>query len=169
MKNLTITNLEGLNIMAWNAQLSEEKLNALPLKLRYYLKKLITKLAPDIQEFEKFRDEELKKIQDVYGTDEKSYEVEEIVKDEDGNPVLNEDGKEQTQQIRKIKEEFMKTYQDEISALNEKLMEILSEKNTYECSTYDVSKMVEDMPEDTALTFDDINMLDAIFSDNGEA
>ena len=169
MKTLTITNLEGLNIMAWNSQLNEAKLDDIPIKLRFYIKKLITKIAPDIQEFEKFRDEELKKLQDEYGTDEKSYEIEEKVLGEDGKPVLDEEGKETFQTNRKVKEEYLEEYQKKVNTLNEKLVEILSEKNSYECNAYDVDAFVDGLADDTTLTFDDINMLDAIFSENGEA
>ena len=161
MKKLTITNFEALNIASWNAQLTKEKLDAMPLKIRYYLKKLTSKLMPDIQEFESFRDTEYQKLQDKYNNDEMSYNAEETTTDEDGN--------EKKQTVRKIKDDYLDEYQKEVNSLNEKLIEILSEKNTYECNTVDIDDIVENLPEDTPLEFDDINMIDAIFSENGEA
>lgn len=167
-KNITITNFEALNITSWNAQLSEEKRNALPMKVRFYLKKFLGKILPDVKQFEEFRDSELKVLQDEYFGEEKSYEKEQPKKDEQGNEITDDDGVIETETVRVVKDEYIAEYQDKINTLNEKLMEILNEKNTYEVSIFDVADFVEKLPEDTPIEFDDINIIDAIFSAENE-
>ena len=170
MKELTLNNLEVLNVIAWYNQLNKDKLDAIPMKIRFNLKKFMAVIANDAKSFEEFRDAELKKIQDKFGTDEKSYEREEVVKGDDGEPILDENGNEQTRTIRKVKDEYFSEYEDDVNKCNEKLAEILNEKNTYKINSYDIDSMVDNLPDDTPLEFDDINILDAIFSDNnGEA
>lgn len=169
MKNLTISNLEVLNIVAWYSQLSDKKQSELPMKLRFYLKKFITKISEDAKEFEVFRDQEVKNLQNKYSSDEKSHEEASPVLDNDGNPVVEDDGTNKTEMIRKVNDEFIEEYQLDVQNLNSKISELLNDKNTYEVTTYDIEKMVEGLPDDTALEFEDINILDAIFTDNGEA
>ena len=168
MKNITITNFEALNIASWNAQLTEEKRNAIPMKVRFYLKKFLAKILPDIKQFEEFRDSELKALQDEYFNDEKSIERQVPKKDENGNDVLDADGNIEMEATRVVKDEYLEEYQVKVDELNKKLMEILNEQNTYECSTFDVDKFVENLPDDTPLEYDDINIIDVIFSENEE-
>ena len=161
----TLTTLDVLNIIAWNNSLTQEKLNAIPLKIRFALKKAIGHMMPDVKQFEEFRDEELKKIQSGYIDNGKTEEVVETIKDKDGNPILDENGAERTQSVQKIKDEYTSEYQGRINELNKKLGEIVMEKTTYEYNGANIVEMVENLPDDTPLAFEDIDMLDALLSE----
>lgn len=169
MKKLTLSTLEVLNILAWENQLSKEKMDAIPLKVRYGLKKFTNKIVADGKSFEEIRDTEIEKIQGAYSSDEKSYDVEEVVKDENGEVMKDEDGKDMVRTNRKVKEEYLEEYNLALEALNDKLTEILKETNEYEVNPINIEEVVNNLPDDTPLEFDDINILDAIFSPNEEA
>jgi hypothetical protein len=157
--------METLNVVVWANQLSKEKMDAIPLKVKYALKKIVSKLDPDAKAFEEFRNQEFERIRNKYFTDEKSYKKTETVMDENDEPVVDENGIEQTREILVVKDEFLNDYQDEIKLLNEKLNEILLEKNTYEYNKCDIEDMVNNLPDDTPLEWDDINLLDALFTE----
>lgn len=166
----TLFLIEAINVCGWANQLSEEKLNKIDFKIRWALKKTIAKLLPDVQEFEKMREEEFKKIQLKYAGDDKSIETIENVKDEKGNDVLDENGNIKTNTLRKVKPEFLEEYNAEIASLNTKLNEVLMEKNTYEFATADVDAFVNSLDDLAPLEFSDLEMLQAILGeDNGEA
>ena len=83
---------------------------------------------------------------------------------------IDENGAEVTHAVRKVKDEYMPEYSKEVEVINNKLNELLMEKNTYTFEGADINGMVENLPDDGgALDFEDINMLDAILGDNGEA
>ena len=168
MKKLTITMLETVNIVAWYNQLGANKLGELEFKIRWALKKAINKLLPDAQEFEKMRDEEIKHLQEDWFTDEKSDEYMETVVDENGENVLDDQGNVQTRPMRKIKDKYADDYQKAIDELNGKLNEVLMERNTYEFNSADVDGFVDKLGDPEYLTFEDVEILDALLSDNGE-
>ena len=107
-KTIKLMNLETLNIVAWYKDFSEKKRNkVLPVRIQLDLQRNVMKLNEAAQSLEKFRGELVKDIQEeFFGNDEKSYESKEVKTDEEGNPVLDEDGKEVMTDVRKIKEEF---------------------------------------------------------------
>jgi len=49
--------------------------------------------------------------------------------------------------------------------LNANLEEITKEKHEYEYKGVDIDALVESLPNDTALTFEDLNMLDIILGE----
>lgn len=161
----TYTNLEVLNIIAWFNQLPKEKADAIPIKIKYALKKVINKIEPDAKQFEEFREQETMRIKDKYFTDEQCNRVAQTIVDKDGNPVVDENGVEQTEEVLVIKDEFKDALQDEIDTLNEKITEILQEKNDYEYNGADVASMVDNLPDDTPLEWDDINIIDGLLSE----
>ena len=163
--NKTITTMETLNVVAWANQLSKEKTDAIPLKVKYALKKIVAKLDPDAKAFEEFRNQELERIRDKYFTDEKSYKKTETVMDENDEPVKDENGVEQTREMLVIKDEYLHDYQDEIQMLNEKLNEILVDKNIYEYNSCNIEDMVNSLPDNTPLEWTDIDILDALFTE----
>lgn len=160
-----LTNMEVINIVSWIESLSEEKLNTVPIKIKFNLKRVFNKLIPDAKQYEDFRNEEIKKIQAEYFNDEKSNKVLQTITDEKGEPVLDDDGKAKTQEVYQIKEEYSDELNTAISDLNKKLDQILKEKNTYEYNSIDIDSFVENMPEDSPLEWNDINMLDALFTE----
>ena len=164
MKELNITNLEALNIVAWYKQLSEDAKNEIPFKIRWALKRAIAKFEPTATDFDKFREEELGKIQNEFFNEEKSYEAMLPKLDANGNEEKDEDGNVLTVEGRKIKEEYMQEYNNEIAALNKKLNEILMEKSTYEFNGVAMDDYVDELENATHLKFNDIEMLDAILN-----
>lgn len=162
--------IEALNVVNWYRQLTTEKLNKLDFKIRWSLKKAVAKLTPDAAEFEKMRDEEVKQLQEKwFSSDEKSEVANVPVLDDNGNEVKDEEGIVQTQEVRKVKEEFMDEYQSEVHELQDKLNEILySEKNTYEYNSADVDTFVQNLEDPSPLDFSDLELLDALLTDNGE-
>ena len=163
--NKTFNTLEVLNIVGFNNQLTEEKNAAMGIKVRWALKNALKTLISDAQQFEEFREAELQKIRDEFFNDEKSEEVSRPQLDDNGNPVLDEEGNEVQETVRQIKKEFIDDYQITISKLQQELDDILKEKHEYEYKGVDINALVETLPDDTALTFEDVNMLDLILGE----
>ena len=138
-------NIEVVNVVAAiNHILSNpEKVKELPIKFRWALKKNIAAISPTVKNFEEFRQELIDELQKEYFNDEKSH----IEKNE-----------ETGEELRKVNDEFMDDYNVKVKELNEKLQELLGEKNEYEISTVDMDKFVDGLSEDTALEFDDIEI-----------
>lgn len=158
--------IESINIIKYFNNLTEEKKNALPLKVYYNLKKVISKMTPDVQQFEEFRDNELQKIKEAYFVDEKSDECMIPKLDAEGNEMKDADGNVITEAGRKLKAEYEESYRYAINALEENLREIVKEKNVYEYNYVDVAEMVDNLPDDTPLDTLDIDILDAIFGND---
>ena len=155
----TFTVLEVYNIIQYLNNLQENQVKELPTKMRWYLKKNMDKLTPIAKSFEEFRDGLVKELHDNYFNDEKSYEYAEVKRDEDGNPILKDDGTEETTQMRKVKDEYFDEYNMAISELNAKLNEILREQNDIEIATVDLDEFVESLPDDSPLDFDSLAVL----------
>lgn len=156
----TFSTLEIINIIAFlNNNVKEEQMKELPTKFRWNLKKNTDKLMPIARRFEEFRDDLVKELQDIYFTDEKSYEYTETKRDDNGNPVLKSDGTEETTSMRKVKDEYMDEYNGAIKELNTKLQEILVEKNDVEINAMDLDNLVEMLPDDTSIDFDCLSIL----------
>ena len=51
-------------------------------------------------------------------------------------------------------------------AVEEKLNEIANEKNTYEYNSVDIGEMVAELPNNTPLNAEDLDILDEIFTEN---
>ena len=161
----TFNTLEVLNIVGFNNQLTEEKNAAMGIKVRWALKNALKTLISDAQQFEEFREAELQKIRNEFFNDEKSEELTRKKLDNDGNPVLDEEGNEVEETVRQIKNEYVDNYQVAISKLQQELDDILREKHEYEYKGVDINALVETLPDDTALTFEDVNMLDLILGE----
>lgn len=157
--------IETINITKWFNELSQEKRDALPLKVHYYLKKAVNSMADDVKSFEELRDGEMQKIRDIYFSEEKSDECDVPQTDDNGEQIKDADGNPVTEKGRKIKPEYEEAYRDALDALDEKLKEILFEKNTYEYKKADVGEMIENLPDDSPLKNTDIDIIDAIFEE----
>lgn len=148
----SFSNLEVINIVAFvNKVMTDEQKNALPTKFKWYLKKNMDKLAPIAAKFEEFRDGEVQTLQSKYFTEEKSEEIMETQKDENGE--------EHEVPMRKVKAEFMDDYTDDVSVLNSKLQEILMEQNEIEISSVDLDAFVESLSDDSPINFDCLSIL----------
>lgn len=152
-------NIEVLNIVAYANNMSKEKLDELPLKFRWKLKKNMDKLRPIAESYETFRNERIQELQTDWFNEEKSEEIIQTKMDESGNPMLDADGNEITEPMRKIKEEFMDDYRKIVDELNAKLNEIAYEDNDIEIDTIDFDTFIDNLPEESKINFDDITML----------
>ena len=164
-KTLNITNFEAINIVAFYNQLTQEKLDALPQKTAWWLLRAVKKIQPDVKDFEDFRNDKIKAVQEEYFGEEKSIETAVTKLDENGNPVLDESGAEMTEPGRKVKKEYEEEYQAAIEKLNTDIQEILMEKNEYVVNTVNMDDVVEALPDNNALTTQDLQMIDAIIGE----
>ena len=152
-------NIEVLNIVSYVNQMSKEKLDELPLKFRWNLKKNIDKLRPIAESYENFRNDQVKQLQSEWFNEEKSEEFMQVKTDENGEPMKDGEGNEITEPMRKIKDEYMVEYQKVVSELNTKLNEIAYEDNEIEIVTVDFDIFIDSLPDDSSIDFDDITML----------
>ena len=152
-------NIEVLNIVGFINQMPKEKADELPLKFRWNLKKNIDKLSPIAESYENFRDEQVRELQAKWFDEEHSEEIAQPKIGADGKPEVDENGDEITEQARRIKDEFMDDYRKEVSEINSKLNEIAYEDNEVEIITADFDALIDALPEDSKVGFDDISML----------
>lgn len=140
-------NIEIINLLpAINKVLEDkEKTKDMPIKFRWALKKNLQAFSSTVNSFNEFKQELVDELQNEYFNDEKSHE--ETMETEEG-----------TQEFRKINDEYMDEYKAKVEELNEKLRELLGEKNEYEIHTYDIDDFVANLPDDTALKFEDIEL-----------
>lgn len=152
-------NIEALNIVAYVNQMPKEKADELPLKFRWNLKKNMDKLRPIAEAYENFRNEQVQHLQTKWFDEEHSEEFMQAKLDDEGKPIVDADGNEVTEPMRKIKEEFMEEYTADVNELNVKLNEIAYEDNEVEISVVDFDAFVDALPEESKIDFDDITML----------
>jgi hypothetical protein len=131
----------------------------LPTKFRWNLKKNLDRVTPFAKRFEEFRNDLIKELQDKYFTEEKSYTYAETKRDENGNPVLKDDGTEETVEMKKIKDEYLDEYNEAVVDLNTRLQEILAEKNDIEINGMDLDALVDSLSDDTTIDFDCLSIL----------
>lgn len=144
--------IEVINIVSFiNNVMTDEQKNALPTKVKWYLKKNMDKLVPIAKNFEEFRDGEVATLQKDWFTDEKSEEYTEVKKGENDEDI--------NVPMRKIKAEYMDEYNNAVNDLNAKLQEILMDNNVVEIATFDMDSFVENMPDDSPVDFDCLNIL----------
>ena len=137
----------------------KEKADELPLKFRWNLKKNTDKLRPIAEAYENFRNEQVQQLQAKWFDEEHSEEFMQAKIDDEGKPIVDADGNEITEPMRKIKEEFMDDYTKDVNELNAKLNEIAYEDNEVEISTVDFDAFIDALPEESKIDFDDITML----------
>lgn len=137
-------NIEVLNIVSYVNQMSKQTTDALPLKFRWYLKKNVDTLLPIAATYETFRNEQIKKLRDNWFNDTYSEEY------------IDEKTKEP---MRKIKDEYLDRYQKEAAGLNQKLSEIANEENDVEIVVVDFDELIGNLPDNSAISFDDLVML----------
>ena len=138
-------NIEVLNIVAYVNQMPKEKLDELPLKFRWNLKKNMDKLRPIAESYETFRNERVQELQREWFNEEKSEEFMQTKTDENGEPMKDEDGNEITEPMRKIKDEYMEEYQKTVSELNGKLNEIAYEDNEVDLATIEFDTFIDSL------------------------
>jgi len=90
-----------------------------------------------------FRDENEKNVQAKYMDDEHSEES----TDENNNP------------IRKVREKYQEDFSKDLNEINMKLSEIALEENSVDIEFLNIEALIDDLPEHTSLTIDDLEIL----------
>lgn len=145
-KTKTFTLFQLRSIYNWFIDFRKERIKSLPIKTQWQLLQIIKIFEPKITNYEDFEEELISDIQKVYTTPERAIET-----TKDG--VIS----------WKIKEEFLKEYQDKISKIEkEDLLPLLKEKETYTFNAIDVNQILENLQKDTKIILDDLEMLDFI-------
>lgn len=142
-------NIEVINTVAAINKLisNQDKVKELPIKIRWAIKKNMSVFSPTVKNFDDMRQELVSELQAEYFNEEKSH-VEEMEL---------EDGKKE--EFRKVNDEYMEEYEAKVNELNAKLQEVLTEKNEYDIYTVNLDEFVQHLGDDTALDFDDIDVL----------
>lgn len=142
----TFTTIDIVTICAWYKECREKEdkpLNDLPLKTQWTLKKNVAAIQPIAENFIAFRDENEKNVQIKYMDDEHSYE----------------DVDENGQSVRKVRDNYQKQFEDDLNEINTKLSEIAVEQNDIEIEFLNIENLINELPEHTALTIDDLEIL----------
>ena len=156
--------VDTITVVSYIDNLSAEKRNSIPLKIYYKIKQAVDKMRNAKKEFEELRDEKMEGLRRRYFTDENTYECEVPQMDENGKEILDKDGNPVLTTGRKLKDEFIDKYQNELNKLGEKFQEVLLTKNTFEYDRVDVGELIDSLPSDTPIESTDIDILDFIFS-----
>ena len=176
MKNNTIKRTlmlaETINLVGFFEKFKEEKIKSLKIRDQWNVLSNIKELTPNVTKFNEFREKLTQDLSNEYfGSDVKSEEVEIPQTDEDGNNVVDENGEVQMQQARRVKEEYMESYNQKVAELNTELQNLLLEKTTYTFKPIDLDEIVDNLDGDTNIELQDIEMLsfcDVNSADNGD-
>lgn len=137
-KTIIINNLTAVNETAWYKDASS-RLEILPVKIRWQLKKNMNTLNKLANEFEEFKISLEEELRNKYVSDEYSYDA--------------ENGE------RKVKEEYLEEYRAAVADINQKLYEVLSEEEEITLNVIDMDALMETLPDDAPLNDSDFDML----------
>jgi hypothetical protein len=159
---------EIVALVNWYEGFYESKLRELPIKTQWLLDKNIKTMIADAKDFMTFREGIIKNIKEKYFTDEKTEDFESEQKDENGNIVRDENGKVVMQKMKKVKDEFLEEYQKELEGINNELESVASEGKEYAISLIDIDGLIEELPDDSNINIDDLNMIAAFNKEDDE-
>lgn len=148
----TIPVIAAVNEVAWYGQ-EKDKLNDLSVKTRWNLKKNIKELDKIAAQYHEFRNELDTQLREKYSNDEMSIEAE----------VEQPDGTKQPG--RRVKDEYLKQYQKDITEMNDKINDLLQDTEEVELYVIDMDAEVEKMKDDAELSDAAMDML-SLFEDN---
>lgn len=142
---------EVLNIFKfYNAEMDkiskgeDSVLDKLSNVTRWNLKRNLNEFKATADDFDKFDERVSESIKnDWFYNDEKSELIEEALKDENGEDLLDDDGKPQTREMRRIKEEFVEAYEKRMIEYDNEMLEILNDSDTYNIKTSNVGDEIE--------------------------
>lgn len=163
--NKEFINLAAINVVAFFSQ-NAELVKELPIKMRWALKKNLSEFETTVKNFEDFRQELITELQEKYFDDKHSEEAMIAKLDENGVPVMDAEGNTVEEPGRKVKEKYMAKYNEAVDEINNKINELLAEKNEYKITTVNIDKYVESLPDDAAVSFELLEMLS--FMDEGD-
>lgn len=155
---------EVVNIVGFFNNLKKETMDEIPLKIKWYLKRAVDQMLPDCKRFEEFRATEVEKLNKVYFDEEHSITEMVAKTDDDGNPIIDGEGNEITEETRKVKPEYLEEYQNTVKEINKKLEEIMLEKNTYEYNSLNIDDYI-DVIDEKKIDFETLSTIDAILKE----
>lgn len=163
MKNTitkTLLLAEAISITSWFEAFKQEKIKSLKIRDQWNILSNIKELSQNVTKFNEFKAKLEQDLSDEYfGSDEKSHEIEIPQTDNNGENILSENGEVQMQKARRIKEEYIPSYDERVSELNDELRQLLLEKTTYEFKPINLDNIVDNLAEDTNIELSDIEML----------
>ena len=156
---IAVYNVTVMNILSWyNKEETRKKLNNLPLKLQWTIRKNMRAIEGAAKAFGEFREDLMRKRDEEWFTEGNGKCEKTMLTDADGNE----------REGFKILDEYqdaLKAYEDDI---NHQLSEIALEKNTFEVIPLNFDELVEIADECGAdLNMDDIDVLSP-FEDKNE-
>ena len=137
----------------------KEIADALPLKVKWTLKRAIQTMFSDAKSFNELRDAELAKITEKYFNEDHSI-VTKIEGDADAGYINTEGGNIGNTKYE-IKEEFKDEYTKEFLDFNARLSEILTEQNEYEYNGLNLDDYI-DAIDDKVVPFEVLDTIDSI-------
>lgn len=147
--------MECVNINSWYNQTRQDrnKLNGLSVKALWALRKNMKKISEITDSFNDFKEGLENELKEDFFNNEKSEEV--TIKDENGNDTP----------AQKIKDEFLKEYQDKINEINHKLSELALSKEQLDFTAIDIESEIDRLGADCNLNMDDLDIL-SVFEQN---
>lgn len=149
----TLMTIEIINIVAFlNNAIETKKIDELGVKFRWAIKKSMKELVEVDNKFRELKEElESGLKEEFFMNDEKSELTTITQKGEDGQDVPIE--------VKKVKDNYMDEYNRRLDEINSKLREVLYDTNDVTISVVDVDSEIEKLSDDTAFTFEDLEML----------
>lgn len=155
---------EAVNEVAFYKKLRNDKSGALKsfsARALWAIQKNYKELEQIANNFEELKTSLNDDIRKTFFEDNtKSHEIVEEV--DDGN------GGKKKQTMRQVNDDYMNDYRSAVEDANNKLNELLTSKETVTFDAIDMDKEVENMPEDSGLDLDTLDML-SMFVKDGDA
>lgn len=155
-KNLKL--VEIINICEWYKNF-KEKAKVLPIRDQWNLLSNIKVIQSDVDNFFNFKNDMEESIRDDFFNSDKSYDTQQAMVDEKGNPILDADGNITMQNIRKIKDEYIKDYDDVCNKSNLEINHLLSQESTYCFRPIDMESLVDKLENIDTIDINDLDMI----------
>ena len=142
-----IKNIVAINEIMWyNRPETKEKLEELPLKIQWTLRKNMKVLEPIVQNFNEFKESLAEQRNKKW-----------FVEDNGKCEKIEEDG----QELLKIKEEYIEEFNKYDNELNLQIRDIVMETTEVDLSKIDeIENFIDELSDDTKLTIEDLEMLE---------
>lgn len=154
----TLKLIEVINICEWYKSF-KEKAKVLPIRDQWNLLSNIKVIQPDADNFFSFKSELEESIKDDFFSGEKCYEAQQAVSDENGNPVLDDDGNVVMQNVLMLKDKYSKEYEEVCNKSNLEINHLLGQDNTYAFKSIDMEALVDKLEDIDTVDINDLDMI----------
>ena len=149
----TLMTIEIINIVAFlNNAIETKKIDELGVKFRWAIKKSMKELVEVDLKFKEFKEELESGLKEEFFMNDEKSELTTITQ-------KGEDGQDMPVEVKKVKDEYMDEYNRKLDEINGKLREVLYDTNDVTINVVDVDSEIEKLSDDTAFTFEDLEML----------